>query len=492
MSSLDAVIESILHGSHASLSFHHLSSLLNVPTHIAQSHLAAYATAADPSPTILWHVTTRTAAGHTRVSLTTKPPSNAIRRAVWAIAPSDAVNTAAISPEALWLSADVAREAKLSAAPPHEANSLRDGRFLPIPGVSVRRNNRPDPRCVATAPSKPRPGPLLATAKSVAATSAPAAKPQSASRPRTSLFSSKRLGADSAARIRAKDRGSSQKGSPESDVGNGIKFNGKTKEKSGGEKRTTFRKKENVRKRRIAEDESDAEADAAEKERVKKEAADALAAVSDDDDDDGDGEIRAMEKEEQDQARPDTEQEEIQRELRDLVPDPVQGDGDGNTEGIEEEMKDVEEDEEKIVSEEVGEEETEGVGEERAKSPVKRSFKESFGLPSINGRSKRIRKEVQEQVMEGDYIVTKRVMKTFDEHGNEVNDEDERKDKTDDHKAKAEEPAAPRKSTVPPKPKAPQPSKSKKPSSKPNTNGSKKASKKKTKANIMSYFTKKL
>lgn len=297
-----------------------------------------------------------------------------------------------------------------------------------------------------------------------------------------SLFSSKRLGHDATARMRAKQ------GKPEAPAIN------MDKSEQNSSRELAAQRKEGKKNRRIqiidSEDESgDDKMDISRPEDDNKQNGG----------DDGDADsIQEMEQRALEKERSQEEQEELERELRDLT-----------NEGDDEEPESP-----TLQQMDVGEKAKKGAGgdEDEAvtsptKSPLestKRSFRESFGLPEETRGARRIRKEVEEVVEENGYMVTRRVVKTFDENGNEVNCEDV--DSKEVGLAESNEVAMAKQTPETPvkskstvfkslNPKSAQKKdngKMEKTGSKPGpSSASKKPPKKKVKGNIMSYFGKK-
>lgn len=503
----DAVIDSVVHGSQAVLSFRELSALLSVPLHVAQGHLTGYVARRSkkkPAPNVLWHVTTAAGLdGVIRTSLTSTPPLTAVAKKVWAVAPPASARSSD-----LWLQPDRNRDLALVSEPTHQPNSLRDGRFLPVVSPTCDWDARPDPRFGAVAApalsNKRKASSLLqsvkqpikrgAQAKTAKATK-PSFKPNAArtNGPSSSLFSKKRLGQAAAARMKGKGKegNTSSDGRATSQDSRGVTQSTKSLSLP-----KANRKKNAKSTRHVMNVDSPHEA---EDDKMKASRPDAgkLNLIDDDDDDDSIEEMehRAMEKE-----RTDEDRAEVERELRDLCND------DDNDEPQSPELQDVDKDgEEKkeVDAEAASNADNPTSPSQSGPDGSKRSFRETFGLPQDGRGARRIRKEVHEVVEENGYMLTKVVIKTFDEHGNEVNCEDpankESNLATSNHKNEA---SAARQSD------ADMPSKSKnglfkgfngKPSAKKDAAKkekagsvpSKKTSKKKVKGNIMSYFGKK-
>lgn len=385
--SVDAVIDSVVHGTESVLSFRQLSAFCNIPLLDACKHLSTYATKTSDL-TVLYHVTTKSKTNLT----TTKPDEGRVK--VWAIAPKSIT----LSPT-VWMNGDRESMLKAAAEPSHQPNALRDGRHLPIHSVSAAWDTRMDPRfggqqmsssalngrkasgllnavklqqrraSAATAKGKAKRsktglsvnGSHRETSDKANSKSPPTSEPSQPSQPAASksLFSSKRLGQDAADRIKAK------------------------------QKTTTSRK--NIKKRRITcDDDDDDEENNGNGKNIMDDDDD-----KDDVDSDAEMERRALERERK-QA---DERAEVEQELHDLTHEVAD-------EPESPELKDVHED--MVVEQELG-----GNG-------VKRSFRETFGLPEQTSGTRRIRKEVEVTVEENGYLVTRREMKTFDEHGNEI------------------------------------------------------------------------
>lgn len=393
--SVDAVIDSVVHGTESVLSFRQLSAFCNIPLCDACKHLSTYATKASDL-TVLYHVTTKSKTTLT----TTKPDVGRVK--VWAIAPKSIT----LSPT-VWMNGDRESVLKAAAEPSHQPNALRDGRHLPIHSVSAAWDTRMDPRfggqqmsssavngrkasglLNAVKLQQKRASAVAANAKakrsktglsvngSLRETSekaiikSPPNSEASQPAPSKSLFSSKRLGQDAAERIKAK------------------------------QKTTTSRK--NIKKRRITCDDDDD--DEEEEEEENKENGKNLMDDDDDKDDvDSDVEMerRALERERKEAD----ERAEVEQELHDLTHEVAD-------EPESPELKDVDED--MVVEQELG------VKNKGEADGVKRSFRETFGLPEQTSGTRRIRKEVEVTVEENGYLVTRREMKTFDEHGNEI------------------------------------------------------------------------
>ena len=467
------MIDSFVHGKQAVLSFRQLSTLSNIPLREARQKLSNYAAKASDI-TILYHVSDKTK----KTLTTTKPTAGRVK--VWAVAPK----AISLSPS-VWMNGDRENMLQEAAEPSNQPNALRDGRYLPIHSVSAAWDTRMDPRFGGQQPpssgsglNSRKPSGLLGAVKAHQKRGSSASINGKAKRAKTgltvngsvresvnktsgksssgsqgsqqqqpkSLFSTKRLGQDAANRMKAKNK--------------------------------TPMVRKNVKKRRVTCDDDDDDDDSD----MKNNGLDMMD-VDDDVDSDVERERRALERERKEAD----ERAEVEQELQNLSNEVID-------EPESPEMKEVDED--AVVEQELG---------MKNKGGEKRSFRESFGLPpeQANG-SRRIRKEVEVTVEENGYLVTRRVMKTFDEHGNEVespktNDSDKENDKENDEKAA---PASCIPSILPSTPKAKRPNtpaKEQKAQSSSTTgtfsktksqkgNTSKKP--KKSKANIMSYFKK--
>lgn len=284
-----------------------------------------------------------------------------------------------------------------------------------------------------------------------------------------SLFSTKRLGADAAARIRAEDRNTA-----------------KTTEN--GSKPARRKGSSNAKKgRRVIADSDDDEEPAPMEEEEEE--------VDEEEKHIADMEREAEQREAEEAARAEAERTELQREVEELTRNDFEEEKAG---------KEDEEEEEPQSPElcEVGEKGADGVeGGSPSRTPEsgKRKLNEAFGMPSVEQKGgRRIRKEVDETVEdERGYLVTRRVVKTFDENGNEVDDEvsepPEKKATPPPKTAPNVKPLNPTNSASGKNAKKEKGKEVKRPSSKLGTNGSeKKSAKKRTKGkNIMSYFGKK-
>lgn len=510
-SAIASVIDSVVHGQNAVLSFRNLSTIATISLLEAQSHLYKYASNSKNDITVLWHVTT-TNDSVTKTTLTANPPSTVTKKKVWAVAPS---NMSTTNPS-VWLSPDREIALEQAAQPSNIANALRDGRFLPIASSTAGWDTRPDPRFAGGAVSSGRAvkkaGGLLGAVKQTqkrsiqkhgngSAKKAPSFKKMSNGNSastksklkenghghangngnsnlsggggqKSSLFSSKRLGQNAADKI-------------------------KQKQKVQDDTKTTSKKSRRVIS---IDDDDDDNHDVEEK---KKDV------FEDDDDDDNDSvmemERKAMEREGE---RTEEERAEIERELKDLSNEDI-----GDEQQPESpEIKDVDDEAE-------AEKEVEIEVENTVKEGVKRSFRETFGLPEQSKGSRRIRKEVAiTEEGEDGYLITRRVMKTFDENGNEVEVEvdDNDNDTEDVEKEKKREKVGNKSGTTSCLPGRTQGSGSNKKNCAMNGNGTKKSEKsekseksgigkksksgqksggtikpKKKKGNIMSYFAKK-
>lgn len=490
-------IEALLETCKPALTFRHLSAHLQIPTRHAQALLHTYLTSRSNQPlSSLWCVTTRTSSGIKRTALTTTPDASdePLSKALWAIAPAPLSPT---TPASAWLSADISRDHDLQSAPPSECNPLRDGRFNPIRSpTSVWVPSSAPAAPAASSKSKPAsnrtPSSLLASvkakvkareAKHAAAKSnpfkqspaAPASKPDGGT-----LFSTKRLGAAAAARIQAEDRSKA-----------------KSLEKPASKSASKLRGNTGAKKARRVIADSDDEEDA-EKPRAEEE----------DEPDDEEKNINDMEREaerrEAEEAdREAAEREELQREIADLT-----GKLEEEEEEVEEEqpVKDAEESDGPQSPElnEVNNKKTasaplEGEQEQspnRSPTGGKRKLSEVFGLPSMEkSGARRIRKEVEETVEEGGYLLTRRVFKTFDENGNEISDPEpepeQQKPVTPPSKRVAAEPLKPFNSQSSKSGKKENGKDLKRPSSKLSSSTKKSAKKKAKGKSIMSYFGKK-
>lgn len=420
MSSPTEVIESVVFGSQSVLSFRQLSSLLQVPLHTAQTYLASYASGkGDDSLAVLWHVKTGSIANEIRTTLTTNPPSDARAKHVWAIGPSGIP----VNPT-VWLQPDREATRKQADEPAHQPNALRDGRFLPIASPTAAWDMRPDPRYTDAVPSSggksaPRkPGTLLSAIKQASKRSTQIAFKQSPSQTplKASLFSSRRLGQDASDRMKTKERQLSNSNADARKKPSSVSVH--NSQESDSHRNGGALQKDGKKKRRIvSEDDDNDDVDTSEATIQSKVAS--MDGESDDDDDS----IQAIEHKAMEKERSEEEQAEIDRELRDLT----------NEDDGPESPKIKDFDGEEVLKQEVGTDEGEYRLDGSAKDGVKRSFRESFGLPEQPRGARRIRKEVSVTEEENGYIVTRKVMKTFDEHGNEINsDESERIDKDEE------------------------------------------------------------
>lgn len=474
-------IQVLLESSKPALTFRHLSAHLKVPTRHAQSLLQAYL---DKNPTLtpLWCLTYTTSTGTKKTTLSIDP--NTLKqiptsKALWALATDPLPKTAPLS---TWLSADRSRDHLHQAAPTSETNSLRDGRYNPILSpTSVWR-----PLSSSASVTEPKPSTstarsgssLLASVKAKVkareeARKANAKKPSSTlftsnptkppSNGSSSLFSSKRLGASASAKIRAQDA---------------SKPNSVEKTPKSARRKSSSSAKNG---RRIIGD-SDDDDDDDQQNRPKEEEEEL------DEEEkrivDMEREASIREKEEADRAE--AEQAELQREVADLT-DPVEElreekDGD---EPESPQLQDVD------GPNDLSPSRTPGSGE-------KRKLNEAFGMRSVERKGgRRIRREVEETIEdERGYLVTRRVYKTYDEDGNEVEDvvpEPPEKKAVTPPSKRGVKPLKPSNSLGGKSAKKEKGKDVKRPTSKLGTNGSaKKSAKKKTKGKgIMSYFGKK-
>lgn len=476
--SVDAVIESVVHGTESVLSFRQLSTFCNISLRDACKQLSIYAAKATDL-TVLYHVTTKS-----KTTLTTTRPDGG-RVKVWAIAPK----SIALSPT-VWMNGD--RESMLQAAaePSHQPNALRDGRHLPIHSVSAAWDTRMDPRFAgqqtsSSATNARKASGLLNAVKLQQKRTSAATASQKAKRSKTGLSvngshreANNQTNSKTPSTPEASQQSQGSQLGPSKSLFSSKRLGQGAEERMKAKQKTTTSRK-NIKKRRITCDDDDDD-DEENKENEKN-------AVEDDDKGDVDSDVemerRALERERKEAD----ERAEVEQELIDLTHEVAD-------EPESPELKDV--DEVVVVEQDAG---------------VKRSFRETFGLPEQTSGTRRIRKEVEVTVEENGYLVTRREMKTFDEHGNEIetpkSNEDENKvtqkgndsDKENDDKVQTS--CMPSMMTGTPKAKRPhgqqkeakaQQSGSAGPASKAKgQKGSASKKSKKVKGNIMSYFGKK-
>lgn len=272
------------------------------------------------------------------------------------------------------------------------------------------------------------------------------------------LFSSKSLGANAAAKIRAAER--------EKETETEMEMEG-VEQRNGGAKRGELEGKKGKRVVEVGSDEEEAS--------------------------EGEREREALERESAEKERADREREELRKEVEDLT---RQHEGE-DEEPQSPEIRDLDEE---TVEREVDMKKKMPV----SKSPEKRKLQEAFGLPEVS-QPRRIRREVEETVLgEDGYLHTRRIVKVTNEHGNEVIEDSSDKEAEQNDKKNGDVKAQTKGTfSTPLKPTNSQGGKTmtsarkekakdgKKPASKQGSSTPKRTPKKKIKGNIMSYFGKK-
>lgn len=403
-SCVNSVIDSFIHGKQAVLSFRELSALSDIPLREARQHLSTYALKASDI-TVLYHVSTKA-----RVTLTTTKPSTG-RAKVWAIAPKAIKLSTTV-----WMNGD--RESMLKAAsePSHQPNALRDGRYLPIHSTSAAWDTRIDPRFAGQPASSSsfshnsrKASAVLNAVKMHQKRTSNAVSNAKAKRSKKALSlngSQRELNdmTNAAKSVSTSSQASQQKPQQPRSLFSSKPLGQAVADRMKGNNNLSSSRK-NIRKRRITCDDDDD--DQEEENEMKKNAQKAVEEEEEEEDVDSEVEIerRAFERERKDAD----ERAEVEQELQNLSNE-VPGEPESP------EIKDVDDD--GLLEQDLGVK-----NKERGES-VKRSFRETFGLPpeQANG-TRRIRKEVEVTVEENGYFVTRREVRTFDEHGNEIKNE---------------------------------------------------------------------
>lgn len=398
MAVVAAKIESFLRDKQTVLSFRTLSKELDVPYCTAQSYLQTYVTNPSVSDTVkvLWHVTVEKN-GVSRTELTFAPGPDSSMKHVWAVA-SKSLHIALPK----WLEDDVAHEISLTKQPPSEMNSLRSGSYLSVISPTAEWNSRPDPRFGDAGPPK-----LPArNSSSLLANVRPPQKPNSTTgktgssreihfKPKQNqtinLFASSRLGQRSIDRAKAAEKRLPSRHDPV------------RRSKDG---------RNDGKNRRIAEDDSDGD-DGRHNIDIKKldggtDAMEIDNASEDDTDSSQETERQALERD-----RSEEENAELAREVHELL--------ERDDEPESPVLKEVDADETMKV-EILPNSDVTGKDSGNLFNRPKRSFRESFGLPEQVQGARRVRKEVEERTTQDGYLVTRRVVKTFDENGQEIRD----------------------------------------------------------------------
>lgn len=392
-----AVIDSVVHGKQSILSFRLLSTLLNISYAAAQSHLQSYVNSLKTleEVKVLWHVVTETN-GVRRTQLSVKPAAKAKNKRVWAIGPPTVPDETPF-----WLQQDRNDEISFLKQPPAETNTLRDGAHLPIVSASAAWDARPDPRYGNTGlpqPTSSKPSSLLAAVKSSKKPESKLAKnssnPNACFKPKqaqsSSLFSSSRLGQGSIQRMKEKE----------------IAL-------TGGVAHGAHDRRGNGKGRRVIDDDSDGSDDESGGGHTLKDEMN-----GDESEVGGEGGLPGEGREPMEWGRSEADKAEVRRELEELVRESSDDDEKPRSPVLE----DVNVDDDEVVKGELGMDvdTTEANDSASHATGPKRSFRETFGLPEQPRGTRRVRREVEESVEENGYIVTRRVMKTFDENGQEV------------------------------------------------------------------------
>lgn len=410
-----AKLDALIHGKHQCVSFRHASALLSIPARSAQKLLHNYVQSQPAHTlTVLWVVSQRDQnTGVVRTVLTTTPSSTANKQ-IWAVGP----NTAASAPSqhAVWIADDANRERELTKKPSHEPNSLRDGRYNVVQSSTSVLDSRIDPRLggdpkLASAQKegsekKSAPTSLLSLVRSkskgkkgskqapfsfknAASTNGGGSTTKSTG---ANLFASKPLGAGSIRKIKEEERAKATEKQHENKP---TSSRNRTSSKA-SRPSTTNRKQRNTKKaRRVV---------------IQPESDDSDGAESADEVDEEQQQMKQLEREAAEQERADAERAELEQELMDL-----------NRQGADEpespQLQDLQDEEMKDVDD------TPKHDDKPSESPNKgkRTFWEAVNQKPTSGR--RVRKEVEELVEEKGYYVTRRVIKIFDENGNEVKED---------------------------------------------------------------------
>lgn len=416
----EATLSALVHGKQTAISFRHLSSLLNVSTRKAQALLRQFAES-NPTATSLWCVTqSHPKTGVIRTSLTTKPSATS-KKQIWAVGPPSAAHS--VSQQAQWLAADAARDRKLVAEPSHIQNELRDGRWNRVKCRTSTWDANLDPRLggdqslacglfANRANSKFNSSSLLASVKAKAKGKRTKAKGfmngafKPSSGTTSSLFSSKPLGADAVKKMRSSasaEEKENGKLAATNHFGSHSLVDDK-KHTAGSGKKPEVKKKARKRTpskqlRKIQDDDSDHE-DTADPPPEEEEA----------EEDDHQEYLRELEREAAEKEKADAERAELEKEVMELNRE----DADEGPESPElTELAECEREKRETATPVPQPKELDA-----SPGPGKRPFWHTFGDSPTPG--KRIRKEVNETVEKDGCYETRRVIKVFDEHGNEV------------------------------------------------------------------------
>eukprot|EP00178_Gracilaria_changii_P018211 TRINITY_DN518_c0_g3_i1.p1 TRINITY_DN518_c0_g3~~TRINITY_DN518_c0_g3_i1.p1 ORF type:complete len:534 (-),score=110.57 TRINITY_DN518_c0_g3_i1:4115-5716(-) len=421
-----AKLDAIIHGKQQCVSFRHASTLLSLPTRSAQQLLLSYLHS-QPADKLsaLWVVTRRDERTNAVKTVLTASPLETDTKQIWAVGPASA--SSAPSKHAAWIAHDTSRERDLVKRPSHEPNELRDGRFNVFSSSTNVYDQRIDPRLGAdtnlvsrnVTEKKSNSSSFLALVKSKTkgkkSKQAPFSFKNAANNTgsTSSLFSSKRLGADSVRKIKAEERamGKDSDGSDKMSPPTAPETQNRLASKNSEAGRENRQKKKKTKKTRriVVQADSDKEGDESEEEMDEEQAR-----------------MMELEKEAAEEERAAAERAELEKELMDL-----QGKVDEEPESpvlrdMDAEMKDVNttppEPDHKMKD---------------SPNKGKRSYWDTLNHTPVSGR--RVRKEIQELVEENGYFVTRRVVKVFDENGNEVTDEPQKDAEMDEAEMKHKE-----------------------------------------------------
>ncbi|CAN8069321.1 unnamed protein product [Agarophyton chilense] len=422
-----ATLDALIYGKEQCVSFRHASALFSLPTRSAQELLLAYIHS-QPAEKLsaLWIVSCRDQNTNALKSMLTTSPAPTDKKQIWAVGPASA--SAAPSLHAAWIAHDTKREKDLVKRPSHEPNELRDGRFNVLKSRTSVYDERIDPRLVTNSNMLNRNGAekrnnsssFLSMVKSKTKgkknKQAPISFKKSTNGSTSSLFSSKPLGADSIRKIKAEKHVDTEEFSGEKKVTSStatpsVPNSSKSTASKAGNQDIRKKTKNGKKTRRIV---VQADSDSEDKE-------------SDEEMSEEKEQIMMMEREASEEERAAEERAELERELMELQ-DKVDDEAESPLmQDMDSEMKDVEN---------APPENTSSTKEHSKGSPIKgkRSYWDTLNHTPPVGR--RIRKEVEELVEEDGYYVTRRVLKVYDENGNEVADEGEKDTKDEEEKKK--------------------------------------------------------
>lgn len=399
MEEATAKIDSFVHGKQSVLSFRRLSDELDVQYCTAQSYLQSYVAnmSASDAVTVLWHVVSEEN-GVSRSELTFTPSVDPCEKSVWAIAPKSLPTELP-----LWLREDLMHDLSLTQTTTYEANSLRSGSRLSVISPTAVWDSRPDPRLGDAGP------------------------PPSLARKSSSLLTNVKSSANSGPKLGKNEPSRNSffkhKQKPPSATAPAQSLRQRSKNRNQGGERGSISQSNFIRKsgnsridrknRRIISDDSNEEdhVEAAGKHNDRKDFKNVTDIMEEDDSESSqEHDLRAMERE-----RAHEDEAEAERDQRELT---LQGD-EGPVSPV---LKDVDGDEAMGVEAELN---VNGKGNASVDllKGSKRSFFEPSGTSNFIRGARRIRKEVEEQIIQNGYFVTRRVVKTFDENGQEVKSE---------------------------------------------------------------------